>query len=596
MLSTVTIRLKRSMRHRTSGRPNRGFSADACGILVLGWEEGPSREGHSVKNPRGVVLMVVGVLTLTLLSLGGGAVGASTPSPTRPGAPKSFTVVPVNGAIYTRWSSPASDGGSAITGYIVTVTPGPVICKSALATQCLVSGLTNGAKYTVEVQAENKVGVGGVQSMSKITPTTAQNCAYGGSFANLQGCDLAGVNLTGRDLLDADLNGTDLVGAQMSGARLTGAELGGADLLEANLVSVCSGSITGVPSALPSQWSLVGGYLVGPYANLKGADLAGADLADSVLSSSALNDANLTNAVLSNVTSGNITGTPRALPANWSLVDGYLIGAAANLAGADLMDADLAGVTLTDANLVGATVTGATVTGANLGGADLAELTSGYVTGIPDAFPVNWSLEDGYIIGPYATLVDADLSRANLTGVDLDSANLTGANLTDAGLDGASLSSAILTGADLSGVSSGAITGTPWALPAHWMVVDGYLVGPSADLANADLNGADLANADLDGADLDSASLTAADLTGVTWVDTTCPDGTNSENDDNTCIDNLWTADGIAQRDLNTALTNAKSLYQNNNQSFPMSVPMVAILATQEPASSLRQTRRSART
>jgi hypothetical protein len=115
------------------------------------------------------------------------------------------------------------------------------------------------------------------------------------------------------------------------------------------------------------------------------------------------------------------------------------------------------------------------------------------------------------------------------------------------------------------------------------VVVDGYLVGPSADLAWADLVGADLADTDLNGADLTAANLTRANLTGITWGNTTCPDGTNSDNDDNTCIDNLLTADGIAQSHLNTALTNAKALYQSDSQSFPASAPMVAELATAEP-------------
>ena len=33
--------------------------------------------------------------------------------------------------------------------------------------------------------------------------------------------------------------------------------------------------------------------------------------------------------------------------------------------------------------------------------------------------------------------------------------------------------------------------------------------------------------------------LYGADLNGVTWYDTTCPDGTNSDNNGNTCVNNL---------------------------------------------------------
>ena len=54
------------------------------------------------------------------------------------------------------------------------------------------------------------------------------------------------------------------------------------------------------------------------------------------------------------------------------------------------------------------------------------------------------------------------------------------------------------------------------------------------DRSNADLSGAVLSNADLSNADL-----SGADLTGVYWYDTTCPDGTNSDNNGYTCVNNL---------------------------------------------------------
>ena len=65
-----------------------------------------------------------------------------------------------------------------------------------------------------------------------------------------------------------------------------------------------------------------------------------------------------------------------------------------------------------------------------------------------------------------------------------------------------------------------------------------------ADLSNSDLIGANLSNADLTGAnlydaDLSNANLNGADLTDVFWIDTTCPDGTNSDNNGNTCENNL---------------------------------------------------------
>jgi hypothetical protein len=131
---------------------------------------------------------------------------------------------------------------------------------------------------------------------------------------------------------------------------------------------------------------------------------------------------------------------------------------------------------------------------------------------------------------------------------------LTNVTVTGDDLGGATLTSATLTGVDLSttnlegGTKSGGIDGAPVALPQHWEFVNGYLVGPEANLSNASLAGLNLANADLLYADLVGADLTSVNLdganltwanlagatvtgatfTGATWYYTNCPDGTNS--------------------------------------------------------------------
>ena len=85
-------------------------------------------------------------------------------------------------------------------------------------------------------------------------------------------------------------------------------------------------------------------------------------------------------------------------------------------------------------------------------------------------------------------------------------ANLTGAHLLQTGatltgnLTGADLN---LRGATLDAVKSGGITGDAFTLASNWQLIDGYLIGPGADLTDADLSGADLIGADLRGATLD---------------------------------------------------------------------------------------------
>jgi uncharacterized protein YjbI with pentapeptide repeats len=265
----------------------------------------------------------------------------------------------------------------------------------------------------------------------------------------------------------------------------------------------------------------------GPYANLQSCNLAGA----SIPVPANLSNANLTNAVLTGV----------------------------NLTGANLM-----GANLTNANLNGAGLTGATLTNAVLTG-----VQSGGVTGTPAALPTNWQAVDGYLVGPGATLTNAVLNGANLTGAtltnavlnganlttaNLTTANLTGANLTNANLNGAGLTGATLTNAVLTGVQSGGVTGTPAALPTNWQAVDGYLVGPGANLTNAvltgaNLNNADLAGANLTGANLENANIGGANFTSAIWANTTCPDGTKSNSDGGTCANNrcLAHSDGLGQ-------------------------------------------------
>lgn len=110
--------------------------------------------------------------------------------------------------------------------------------------------------------------------------------------------------------------------------------------------------------------------------------------------------------------------------------------------------------------------------------------------------------------------------------------NMTAADLTGANLEDANLTNADLTYADLTGVISGGITGTPFALPTGWTLVNGYLVGPGANLTGADLSNANLENANLLGANLTNANLTwanlaDANLSQVLWSNTVCPNGVN---------------------------------------------------------------------
>jgi uncharacterized protein YjbI with pentapeptide repeats len=115
-----------------------------------------------------------------------------------------------------------------------------------------------------------------------------------------------------------------------------------------------------------------------------------------------------------------------------------------------------------------------------------------------------------------ANFAGANLSRSILTQDNFVDANLAGANLYGARLVEAILICAHLPGAKLNN--------------ANLM---------NALLRGADLNGANLYGATLIGADLRDANLNGANLNGVIWGNTTCPDGTNSDDHGGTCVFNL---------------------------------------------------------
>jgi phospholipase C len=105
---------------------------------------------------------------------------------------------------------------------------------------------------------------------------------------------------------------------------------------------------------------------------------------------------------------------------------------------------------------------------------------------------------------------DGDSDRNVLRDAPLDpvtgQVNLAGADLSRQNLELANLSGANLTGADLEG--------------SH-------------------LDGGFLPNANLTGANLRRADLRHADIAGVTWSNTICPDGSNSNSHGSTCVGHL---------------------------------------------------------
>ena len=443
------------------------------------------------------------------------------------------------------------------------------------------------------------------------------------SNADLSGVDLSGAYLSDANLSYANLSNADLSNANLSGAYLSGANLSGADLTNASLSKFSPWPYTPIYGAILSGADL--SYADLSYADLRNADLSDANLSYANLSNADLTSTDLSNADLTGTDmSGvklvmymhgvnNLQGCPDLSPTDWLCIGNKFVGPGAdlsysNLSYVDLTDTDLSGADLSNANLSHANLSyveidWADLSNANLRFTDLSN-TDLRFTDLSNADLRFTDLSNSDLSYTnlsnfdltYADLRGANLSYTNLNYIHMEYTNVSNANLSYANLSYADMTNVDLVGSNLTGTiinsvnrwSAHAINlqGCPAILPTSWQCISNNLVGPGAwlmyaDLSNADLSnaslesaflfradltGANLSNADLwyaelTGANLTGANLSGADLANVYWYNTICPNGTNSNDNGNTCLENTnitmeisYVPNGMSESDRTTAL------------------------------------------
>src|SRR5271157_5563071 len=108
---------------------------------------------------------------------------ASTTPRTVPGAPTGLAAAPGNAQVVLTWVTPASNGGSAITGYSVWLskTTGTEVLNVTIGNVLTytVTGLNNGQVYFFKVAAINVAGTGALSAEATTTPRTVPGAPTG---------------------------------------------------------------------------------------------------------------------------------------------------------------------------------------------------------------------------------------------------------------------------------------------------------------------------------------------------------------------------------------------------------------------------------
>jgi hypothetical protein len=185
----------------------------------------------------------------------------------------------------------------------------------------------------------------------------------------------------------------------------------------------------------------------------------------------------------------------------------------------------------------------------------------------PPVTPLAVSPTPACVPGPHAHCARVDLRNRWQPGQDFTGSDFSGANL-----EGASLSESILTEADFRGAN---LSNTKlFKSDARHARFDGARLA-WASLWMGQFQGATFDKADLENANFADADLTGAQLGQPRWSDTVCPDRTNSDAHEQTCVGHLAPLKAAGRPpacDPTEEYTVAGS-YENTNEVFSIRIP-----------------------
>ena len=235
--------------------------------------------------------------------------------------------------------------------------------------------------------------------------------------------------------------------------------------------------------------------------NLSGAQLQGVNLSGADITETQFRDANLDGAIMTGTIIRASRRAHNTQKFRGATLTNIVFSNGVNLSGVGFINANLSNSSLVNANLedadfrnailINTGLTGANFESADLGSADLRHMRADNRTTFEKADLAKANLSD--VVWPNANFDEADMSEANLANAEFERGSFNDVNFSDADLE-------------------------------------------DTDFSNADLDGADFEGAKLDDTDFKDADLTdaknmelAEDIRNAKWDNTTCPDGTNSD-------------------------------------------------------------------